>query len=143
MERSGSQKVLLVLSIIQIVVAALALVMGVMSMAGGALMGADSSVTADVSGAMVGSMALMAGGVLLVSGLIELLVGILGVRAANDNQKIMPVWVLALIELLLYVIALVIAIVQGEGGLLTYIVGIILSLVVFWLCNNIKRQAGK
>jgi hypothetical protein len=151
MERSGSQKVLLVLSIITIVVAALGLIASILAIAGGALFGAvDSSEAASAlqgTGATQGEVAAgvsLAGLFLLIACAVELLEGILGVRAANDNQKIMPVWVLALIGIIISFIGAMSLAVQGRflenPSMVASLIG---SALMFWIANNIKVQAGK
>ena len=152
MQRSGSQKALLVLSILNIVGAVFALLGGLSIMLGGALFGAvDSSeaasalagtgVTQGEAGALVG----MTGFLIVFAGIIELLVGILGIRAANDNQKIMPVWVLAIIEVVLCVISLISTIAGGSFGSsgASAILSLIFAALIFWIANNIKKEAGK
>ena len=152
MERSGSQKVLLVLSIINIIVAVLALLSGLLVMLGGAAVGTipasdaaaaleGTGVTQGEAGALVG----IAGFVIVFSGVIELVVGILGVRAANDNQKIMPVWVLAIVQLVLYAISLISIIAGGSFGTqgVSAIVSLVVAFLIVWLANNIKKEAGR
>ncbi len=152
MQRSGSQKALLVLSIINIVFAVLAILAGVSFMLGGSLLGAVSSseaaaalsgtgITQGQAGALVG----IAGYAILFSGVVELILGILGVRAANDNQKIMPVWVLAIIQVVLCAISLVTTITGGSFGTngVSSIVALIIAGIIMWLANNIKKEAGK
>ena len=152
MERSGSQKVLLVISIINIIAAVVALLGGLLVMLGGAALGTvpasdaaaaleGSGITQGEAGALVG----VAGLVIVLSGVVSLIVGILGVRAANDNQKIMPVWVLAVIQLILYAISLVTIIVGGSFGTqgASAIVSLVLAVLIMWLANNIKREAGR
>ena len=151
MERSGSQKALLVISIITIVFACLGLLASIMTIAGGAMLGsvdsAELTETLEGSGITQGEVAGMftlGGLMLLIVSLVELIEGILGVRAANDNQKIMPVWVLTLIGIILSAIGVIYQAVQGQ--LLadpSVIASLILSVLLFWIANNIKVQAGK
>ena len=152
MERSGSQKVLLVISILNIIGAVLGILMGFLMITGGALVGAvDSSEAASAlagSGMTQGELsgiAGIAGIVMLVAAVIELILGILGVRAANDNQKIMPVWIVAIVELVLCIIGLIAMLVNGsfstEGA--STIVSLIFAGFTMWIANNIKVQAGK
>ena len=145
MERSGSQKVLLVLSIINIIAAVVALLGGAAvgtvpaSDAAAALEG--TGVTQGEAGALVG----VAGLVIVLGGVIGLVVGILGVRAANDNQKIMPVWVLAIVQLVLYAISLISTIAGGSFGTqgASAIVSLVVAFLIVWLANNIKKEAGR
>lgn len=152
MQRSGSQKALLVLSIISIVFAALGILASIAAIAGGAMFGAapaqdvsdalsGTGVTQGEASAVIGIVGL----VLLLGCAFELLVGILGIRAANDNQKIMPVWWLTLITLILDVIGVVMGLMGGSSGsdVTSSIVGIVVAALMFWIANNIKREAGK
>ena len=152
MQRSGSQKVLLVLSIISIIVAVIGILFGIMKMLGGALLGmvpadeaasalSESGLTQQEAGAFAG----LAGFIVLIGCVIELIVGILGVRAANDNQKIMPVWVLAIIELILSAISLGSVVANGSfsSNGLSAILSLVIAVLMLWIANNIKREAGK
>ena len=152
MQRSGSQKVLLVLSIIGIIGAVLVLISGLMTMLGGALFGAMSSSEAaaalsgtDLTQGQAGVLFGLGGLFVVLLGVVELILGILGVRAANDNQKIMPVWILAIIEVVLCVISLILTITGGsfstEGA--SAIISLIIAALIMWIANNIKREAGK
>ena len=80
------------------------------------------------------------------AGIIDIILGILGVRAANNNQKIMPVWWLSLIALILGIIGCIMGVAQGDitgSQIGSYAGSIAVSLLIFWIANNIKRQAGK
>ena len=150
MQRSGSQKALLVLSIIQIVLAAFMLILGLLAMAGGAMVGSDPQTSAELASEIgiasgeVGGTAAIAGLILIVSGAVELIVGILGVRAANNNQKIMPVWVLAIISLVLNIISAISTFTSGGGENVTStIASVIMSALILWIANNVKKEAGK
>ena len=152
MKRSGSQKALLVISIINIIFSVIALLGGLALMFGGALFGAvDSSEAASAlagSGMTQGEVSVFAGVgglVIICSGVIQLILGILGVRAANNNQKIMPVWVFAIIELVMSSISLITTFTSGtfstQGG--SAVFSLILAVLIMWIANNIKREAGK
>ena len=151
MQRSGSQTALLVLSILNIIGAVIALLGGLAIMFGGALFGAVNSSEAaaalagsGVTQGEVGIIAGVGGLVIVFSGVIELILGILGVRAANDNQKIMPVWVLALIGIIISFIGAMSLAIQGQFLENPSMVGSLIgSALMFWIANNIKRQAGK
>ena len=153
MQRSGSQKVLLVLSILNIIAAVIMLLGGALMMMGGALFGAVPASEAasalagtGVTQGQAGALAGIAGFVILFAGVIELILGILGVRAANDNQKIMPVWVLAIISLILNLGGLISTVANGTFSGSTgasYIVSLILAILMMWIANNIKKEAGK
>ena len=121
-------------------------------MLGGALFGAvDSSEAASaLSGTGVtqgeaGALAGIGGLLVVFAGVVELILGILGVRAANDNQKIMPVWILAIIEVILSAVSLGSCIFGGsfstQGA--STIISLLFAILIMWIANNIKREAGK
>ena len=114
MQRSGSQTALLVLSILNIIAAVLMLLGGLAIMLGGAFFGAvdSSEAAAALAGSGVtqgeaGALTALAGFIFVFAGIIELVLGILGVRAANDNQKIMLVWVLSIVQVALCAVSLI------------------------------------
>ncbi len=82
---------------------------------------------------------------IIISAVWSLLCGIFGIRAANDNQKIMIVWVFAIIGVILGVVGIIYSIVNGSFGqnALSMILGLIVDVLLFWIANNIKREAGK
>lgn len=148
MDRSGSQKFLKVISIIDIVMGAIVIVAsfaavfmgGVASMASPDLVASgelDASQAALASGAMsiLGVFGIIVGAVTVVE-------GVLGVRAANDPSKIMPVWILSIIGLAANAVSLIMAFVQ-HGNILSALLSLVVSGLMLWVANNIKVQAGK
>lgn len=146
--RSNSQKVLFVVSILNIVGGALALLMSLLSLIGFA--GLSAATTADLAEAGVtGEEAALAGGVVaivgviaLVTGLVSVIEGILGIRAANDNQKIMPVWILSIISVALSLFSLIASIVNGNFNFSTLLT-LAFAGVMLYVAYNIKTEAGK
>lgn len=148
MQRSGSQKALLVISIIDIVCAAFVLIMGIMALVGVGAAGSIDTGDADINGVVragAGAAFGLASIIALVSGGWSLFCGILGVRAANDNQKIMIVWVFSLIALALQVITILMSIFNGDFGSnwLSYLLSLVWPALMFWIANNIKQEAGR
>ena len=148
MERSGSQKALLVISIIEIVFAVLAFITAIAS---GVLTGmvaginpADAGLDSETVAMGGAALGLVTAGI-VISAIWSLLCGIFGIRAANDNQKIMIVWVFTLIGVILGVVGIIAALVNGSFGSQAFslILSLILDGVLFWIANNIKREAGK
>lgn len=151
MNRSGSQKALLVISIINIVVGALVFLLGLVAiMAGGALGSATSADLAE-SGLTTQEASYAAAGmsvvaiVSIISALLSIVEGILGIRAANDAQKIMPVWIISIISLIAVVVSMIFAITQGAftSNIASYIFSLIASGLMLWIANNIKIQAHR
>lgn len=145
MDRSGSQKALLVISIITIIGGALIVLSGLLVACGGMAVGAAASGDASIdpsTGAAAASVLGVGGIILMLPGILSIIEGILGIRAANDNQKIMPVWVLSILGLIFGVIGLIMSIVQGNFQW-SSVVSVIISGLMFWIANNIKQEAGK
>lgn len=149
MERSGSQKVLLVLSIIEIIGAILIIIAGLagyMALAGAGISAntGDAELNSVVQGASSGiGFALFI--ITVIVGGWSLLCGIFGVRAANDNQKIMIVWVFLLIGMIIELIGAAMAILNGfmDTSFLSVCGALVWSVFMFWIANNIKKEAGK
>ena len=147
MQRSGSQKVLLVLSIIEIIGGVLALITGAMAFLGAGAVLTDAATVAGtgVTQDEAAGIFVILSGVAIVEGIWSLLCGIFGVRAANDNQKIMIVWVFCLIGVIISVVGIIAAIVNGRFGSQVWsLLGtLVFSGIMFFIANNIKKEAGK
>lgn len=148
MEKSGSQKVLKVVSILDIISAVLMFLMAIVGIVGSAGVAslntadlADSGLTAGDQTAGVALFGIIAA-VMFVIGILELIEGILGIRAANDPSKIMPVWVIAIISLAGSVISLVMGAFNVAGMTLSIssVLAVALDGLMFWVANNIKNQ---
>lgn len=147
MQRSGSQTALLVFSIIEIIGAVLVLLAAFAAIAATGLIGVAGTtgdLTAEetaIGAAMGGILSI----VLVIGGVWSLLCGIFGIRAANDNQKIMIVWVFVIIGLVLNAVGLVMSIINGTftNDVFSAIVPLAINVIMFVICNNIKREAGK
>ena len=151
MARSGSQKVLFVLSIINIVIAVLGILAAYLTITRGAMLsGVDlGDATAPLKNLGInqgegGAFVSIMGIVILLASVLELVTGVLGIRAANDSQKIMPVWVLAIIGIIISFVGAIIVVVSGElANNTSLIASLIMGALMLWIANNIKVQAGK
>ena len=110
----------------------------------GSIQTGDAELNAVVQGT-AGSLAIAFGAVVLIIGIWNLLCGIFGLRAANDNQKIMIVWVFLLIAMIIELIATAYAILTGfmDTSFWSVAASLIWSVFMFWIANNIKQEAGK
>lgn len=144
MERSGSQKALLVFSIIEIVGAVLIFLTGILLIVGVGALGSASSADLAAAGVSASNAGLAAGVGSMVAILCifmaiwSLLCGIFGIRAANDSTKVGIVWVFTLIDLILCVIGIIVAIAQGTFQW-SLVFSLIPAAIMFWLANNIKK----
>lgn len=152
MNRSGSQKALFVISIIEIVSGTFAFLAGIMAtLAGGILGGAAGNATqeladAGVSAADAGAasaITVVLGLVLIITAIISVVEGILGIRASRDATKIMPVWILAIIALVSVIVSLIVSIVNGTfaANAGSNIASLLINGGMFWIANNIKNEA--
>lgn len=150
--RSSSQKGLRIISIIEIVFSIIVIIIGIVGLMGGAAIGAaDPSSVADVTAqtgltqAEVGGIAAGGSLIIILAGALSIVGSIFGLRASNDNQKIMPAWVLSIVSLAFACVNIVTTAVQGQlaGNIGSLAASLGLSLCVFILCNNIKAEAGK
>ena len=145
MQRSTSQKILKVISIISVVGAIISIIGAVLMLAGGILFAQSGAegVVEGMTAAEAGASVAFAGFFTLVEGLICLLEGVLGLRAAKDSRKIMPVWIIAVIGLAAGIISLVMTVFRGGVDASQYgslIGSVASSALMFWLANNIRKQ---
>lgn len=145
MQPSTSQKILKVISIISVVGAIISIIGAVLMLAGGILFAQSGAegVVEGMTAAEAGASVAFAGFFTLVEGLICLLEGVLGLRAAKDSRKIMPVWIIAVIGLAAGIISLVMTVFRGGVDASQYgslIGSVASSALMFWLANNIRKQ---
>ena len=89
------------------------------------------------------SMALMGIAIIsIVSSIWGLLCGIFGIRAANNNQKIMVVWVFLLIAVILDAVDIIYSLVNGSFQW-SALLSLAVAVFMWWIANNVKKEAGK
>lgn len=151
-KRSKNQKILRVISIIDIIEAVLMIIFGVMALMGGAFIGgADPASVAELTAETgmaqgeIGSMVAGIGVSIFAGAVLSIIISIFGLRAANDINKIMPAWVFSILGLIGSCASIVMAVVRGNLGenLVSLIASLVLAVITFWVCNNIKAEAGK
>lgn len=151
MQPTSAQKGVKVLSILAIIFGILAILVGILAVAGGALIAGDPEASADIaqstgiSPANAGLAASLGGVVIMIAAGLEVLMGILGLGAAKDNQRIMPVWVLALISLIMSVVSVIMNVLNGveASQMFSLVTGLVISALFFWFANTVKKEAGK
>ena len=151
MQPSGAQKGIKVMSILAIVFGVFGILVGFVLITGGAMIAGDPAASARIdqqTGLSAGSVtfvATMTGIIMLVSAGLEVVLGILGLGASRDNQKIMPVWVLALISLIAAVVGFIMNIINGAGmtNILPLLVNLVIPALFFYFANTVKREAGR
>ena len=140
---SGSQKFINVIGILDIIFGALGLVLGIISLIGlGSASAAAAIAQAGLEVAVASSMLYGALIVLLISSLFDLILGILCVRAARDATKIGPVFVVAVIDMILTAVGIILGIVTKSFSW-TSLFSLILPALVLYAANNIRKQKNE
>ena len=141
MNRSTSQKIVKVLGILSIIGAILCLILAA-SMIGVASAGIASDavlVSDEAAGGVV--IVLFTAIIMLVSGILSLIEGIFALRAAKDARKATPLWVISLISVVVSAVSLISSFGDGASAILSGIFTLAIDCVIFYLANNIKKQA--
>ena len=150
MQPTGSQTGLKIISILDIIGGILVALSAVLLFVGGAAIGSDPSIAASATAetgleaSTVVGVATGLGIMLIVSAAIIFITGILGLRAAKDNQKIKPVWIISIIALVFAVISFIMSVVGGGNGanIGSLLGSLVMPAITFWLANNVKKEAG-
>ena len=150
MQPTGSQTGLKIISILDIIGGILVALSAVLLFVGGAAIGSDPSIAASATAetgmeaSTVVGVATGLGIMLIVSAAITFITGILGLRAAKDNQKIKPVWIISIIALVFAVISFIMSVVGGGNGanIGSLLGSLVMPAITFWLANNVKKEAG-
>ena len=151
MKRSGSQKVLLVLSILSIIGAIIWVLTAVFGFFGSGVISAldpsEAESLISETGVSQGDASGMMFGIgigALLSAAVGIIEGVLGIMASNYASKIGPVRFLVICQLVLTVAGVVLDLVSGSKQfteLSSEFVSIVLNVFMLWICNNIKNQA--
>ena len=142
MDLAKSQKIVKVLGILDIIAAVLCILAAIgMFGIGGLAAGSEDIATNTDLQTGVGIfffLAILA----LVSGVVDLLEGIFALRAAKDASKVKPLWIFAIIGVILAVMALITGIINGgTESLGSNVFSLAISCCMFYLANNIKKLA--
>ena len=142
MSLEKSQKIVKVLGILSIISAVLGIIAAI-GMFGLTGLGAASLDTAAIDEETAGSLVGLGliGVVILASAIVELLQGIFSLRAAKDASKATPLWVISIISVVFSVISLINSFGSGTQGIFSAIVGLAISCGIFYLANNIRKNA--
>ena len=142
MSLEKSQKIVKVLGILSIISAVLGIIAAI-GMFGLTGLGAASLDTAAIDEETAGSLVGLGliGVVILVSAIVELLQGIFSLRAAKDASKPTPLWVISIISVVFSVISLINSFGSGTQEIFSAIFGLAISCGIFYLANNIKKNA--
>lgn len=141
MDLAKSQKIVKVLGILDIIAAVLCVIAGV-GMFGVSGLAAESEDIATNTDLQTGvAVFIFMGIIMLASGVVDLLEGIFALRAAKDASKVKPLWIFAIIGVVLGVMALITTIVKGGENVLSDVFSLAISCCMFYLANNIKKLA--
>lgn len=146
---TGSQKVIKVVSILVIIVAILSILLGLASCVGGfagvAASGGVSESEQETLALGAGVLFFLGGGA-IISGVIDLIVGMLGVRGANNPEKIMPFFVISIIAVVFAVFNLIGCFTTGQMDATTIasaVVQLVLMVVCVVLANNVRKLRNR
>lgn len=151
MKRSGSQKVLYVVSIFAIIGGVATMLMSIMAFLGGGFI--QSLAPAEVASLVAetglsqieaSGLMIMLGIFALIGAIIGVIKGVLGIRASKDASKIGPARFLAIASLVLSIVGTVMGAINGNielSGIITDFLSIAFGIFMLWICNNIKEQA--
>ena len=144
MDRPASQLFLRVISIIDIALGILSVVAGVVALSGGTFLGTGSGrVATEAAAAMdvtiVGGTYSLLGVLALLAGLLAITEGVLGLRAARDTSRIMPVWVISLVGLVFGIVDLAIVVSQ-QADMTAAVIDLMAAALLFWVVNDIRTK---
>lgn len=143
MEKSSSQKALKVVSIIMIVMSALMILAGLFLTIGGGAMGSASIDANDEASAAMAGFAIIGGIMILIGGIVDLIIGILGLRGANNPQKIGVFFVLAIIGVAFSLFSLLGTLFGGSADasmIASSVASLIFPGICVFLAYNIKKE---
>ena len=136
---SNSQKYIFVISILNIIGGVFYLIIGVLGFMGKSIAGNEALIQQageESAPALVTAFIIM----IILSGAFSLLLGFLGIRAAKDASKIGPVYILAMLSLIISVVNLFVGI-FGGNFLIQSLIEIVPPALMFWCAGNVKKQA--
>lgn len=136
---SNSQKYIFVISILNIIGGVFYLIIGVLGFMGKSIAGNEALIQQageESPPALVTVFIIM----MILSGAFSLLLGFLGIRAAKDASKIGPVYILAMLSLIISVVNLFVGIFGGNFSIQS-LIEIVPPALMFWCAGNVKKQA--
>lgn len=142
MEKSVNQKALKVLSILMIVFSACALVLGIVLIVGHEALAIEGILPVGLTSEELSIAVVMLGVVLIVSALVNGVIGLLGLRGANNPQKIKVYFILAVIGTIFALFGTLQGITSGTAGTTSVVnfTGVVLPLVGAVLAYKIKKE---
>ena len=139
-----SRSILKVTGILSIVFSVFGLLLGVLAIAGG---GFVASTGAGDSEAVSSGMVVAILGVLVIIGaFIGLIRGIFSLNASKDFSKIMPAWILAIIDLIFRGLTTAAQVATGtlnSSSMFSVLSNIAISVLIFMAANTIKKATGR
>lgn len=145
MEMTLSRKFLNVAGILDYIMGLLTLLMGIVVTGAGIYVIKTPELLKEMPSYFGDYTVIIFGMILAVSSIFSLVYGHLERAAAKDPAKIMPVWVLSLLSLILEAGSLIYNLVNhvAISGLGSNFTGLAISILIFVVANNIKKEAGK
>ena len=141
MDLAKSQKIVKVLGILDIIAAVLCVIAGIGMFGVSGLAAGNEEIATNTDLQTGVAIFILMGIIMLASGVVDLLEGIFALRAAKDASKVKPLWIFAIIGVVLGAMALITSIVNGGENVLSDVFSLALSCCMFYLANNIKKLA--
>lgn len=139
-----SNKILKVTGIITLIFGILGVIAGIVLIIGARALGtvADVAPGEEEAAAAVGmgATSLIVGIILLVSSIIETLEGWFSISASKDSAKIMPAWIFAILGVIGSVGQLISSLSEDPKGIISAIIAVALSVLIFVAANTIKKS---
>ena len=145
MEMTLSRKVLNVAGILDYIAGGLTLLLSFVIIGAGAFAMEDPELAMDLP-ADLGAQAVLIVGIAIAAGAIFTMVYAHLERAAAKNPaKIMPVWVLSILSVAMSVGSIICNLIQhvAIADMGSSLVGLAISILMLFVANNIKKEAGK
>ena len=136
---SNSQKFIFVISILNIIGGIFYLVIGVLGFMGKSIAGNEALIQQageESAPALVTGFIIM----IIITGALSIFLGFLGIRAAKDASKIGPVYIVAMLSLIISVVNLFVGIFGGNFSIQS-LIEIVPPALMFWCAGNVKKQA--
>ena len=138
---SRSQKIMKVLSILAIIGGTLAVIFGILLFLGFGYAATSPEIYNEVEGFTpeMGRTLVLGSLPIVLSGIFNVILGISGLVAAKDANKVMPVYILSGISLIIGIVSLVNSAMSGQFNV-TDIFSLLIPILMVWCAFNVKKQ---
>jgi membrane associated rhomboid family serine protease len=145
MEMTFSRKFLNIAGILDYIMGSLTLLLGILVTGAGIYVIKTPELLQEMPSYFGDYTVIIFGAILAVSAILSLVYAHLERAAAKDPTKIMPVWVLSILSVAMSVGSIICNLVQhvAIADMGSSLVGLAISILMLFVANNIKKEAGK